>query len=61
MKFGTIGPGQITQVLALSFLNLATRGPSLFSNQNPEMAVLGVKRSQMKKIRALCLCKWGVF
>ena len=42
-------------------LKSATRGPSLFSNLNDQMAVLGLSRRQMKKIRALYLCKWGVF
>ena len=34
-------------------LHLPTRGPSLFCNLNPEMAVLGLKRGQMKKIGPL--------
>ena len=40
-------------------LHLATRGPSLFSNPNPKLAVVGVLRGQMAKIRPLSLCKWG--
>ena len=42
-------------------LKSATRGLSLFSKQTPAIAVSGLKRGQMKKIRPLCLYKWGVF
>ena len=45
--------------MASSFLNLATRGPSLFSNPNPKLAVLGVLRGQMANIRLPTLCKCG--
>ena len=59
MKLGMIDSWQKPEGIALPFFEMATRGPSLFSDRNPEMAVLGLKRDQMKKIRPLRLCKWG--
>ena len=56
-----IGPWLKPHGTCGSFGFFATRGRSLFSNRNPEMAVLGPKRGQMKKIRPLRLCKWGYF
>ena len=40
------------------FFDLTTRGPSLFSNLNPKLAVLGVLRGQMEK-KTIFICKWG--
>ena len=42
MKLGRNGPWPYPEGMTLSFLDLATRGPSLFSNPNPKLAVLGV-------------------
>ena len=39
MKIGMVGPRPYQEGTALSFLILATRGLSLFSNQNPEIAI----------------------
>ena len=39
----------------------ATRGPSLFCKENPEMAVLGLKRAQTKKIRPFANGNGGYF
>ena len=41
------------------FWNLNTRGPSLFCNLNPKLAVLAFWRGQMAKIRPFFLCIWG--
>ena len=57
MKIGMVGPRPYQEGTALSFLILATRGLSLFCNRKPEMAILGLKGGQTKKIRPLCLCK----
>ena len=41
------------------FFDLTTRGPSLFSNLNPKLAVLGVSRGQMEKIRPFLYVNGG--
>ena len=63
MKIGRIAVWLMPEGMSLFFFFLATRGPSLFSDRDPEMAVSDPKRErgQMKKIRPHCLCKWGVF
>ena len=55
MKIGMVGPRPYQEGTALSFLILATRGLSLFSNPNPKLAVLGVSRGQIAKIRPFFL------
>ena len=42
-------------------LDIWPPGAGLFSKKNPKLAVLAVLRGPMKKIRPLCLGKWGVF
>ena len=61
MKLGMIDSWQKPEGIALSFFEMATRGPSLFSDRNPEIGILDLERGQMKKIKPLCLYKWGVF
>ena len=51
MKLGRNGPWPYPEGMALSFLDLATRRLSLFCNPNTKLAVLGVSRGQIAKIR----------
>ena len=50
-KLGMIGPDKVPEVPNELFAKTATRGPSLFSKQNPKMAVYGPERAQNAKLR----------
>ena len=48
MKIGSSDPRTIPQGIMFSFFYLTTRGPSLFSNPNTKLAVLGIIRGHIR-------------
>ena len=59
MKIGRGGPDEVPEGPNELFAKTATRGPSLFSNRNTKMAVLGPEWDRNAKVRPFLFLNGG--